>query len=382
MRRVDTNKSRAGFTLVEMMVALVAGAMAITSIYFISASSSRHFHEQQRIAQSQMALRMAMNQLRRDIERAGYLGTPNSDLEQQCVAPSQRVQAIALTNAAGDAALTNATTNGVHADDVVLTGNYVTGDAYLIVGLSASGDAAFFQTTWQGFRRSFGVPYDSALFDQVFVPGRWLQLTTQDGNHFFVEITASDGTLTPPMVSFTPALPVGAACLQIGTGATVAPLSRMEYLVMAGGSTEIGTLASASALAGINGPTLVRRELKFDGTPVAGSERVVAEYVADFDVDMVVNTAASGVPVVLARQNDAAAAATIAATPNQARSAIVRLSIRTPTEDERFPFVARAPGDPLTRYELDDAADGAARVRTESAEILLPNVAYRNLNTP
>ena len=33
-----------GFTLVELMVALVTGAIAITAIYAMSASSTRHFH--------------------------------------------------------------------------------------------------------------------------------------------------------------------------------------------------------------------------------------------------------------------------------------------------------------------------------------------------
>ena len=37
-------RSRAGFTLIELMVALVAGLIAISSVYYISAASSKHFH--------------------------------------------------------------------------------------------------------------------------------------------------------------------------------------------------------------------------------------------------------------------------------------------------------------------------------------------------
>ncbi|MFW5921446.1 MAG: PilW family protein, partial [Polyangiales bacterium] len=60
MKRTRHNRrasKTAGFTLLELMVALVAGLIAISSIYFVSAASTRHFHEQQRIAQTQMSLR-------------------------------------------------------------------------------------------------------------------------------------------------------------------------------------------------------------------------------------------------------------------------------------------------------------------------------------
>ncbi|MBC7172556.1 MAG: prepilin-type N-terminal cleavage/methylation domain-containing protein, partial [Polyangiaceae bacterium] len=69
------SRKKGGFTLVELMAALVAGLVAITAIYAVGSSSARHFQEQQRIAQTQMALRMAMSQLRVDIQRAGLFGT-------------------------------------------------------------------------------------------------------------------------------------------------------------------------------------------------------------------------------------------------------------------------------------------------------------------
>jgi prepilin-type N-terminal cleavage/methylation domain-containing protein len=374
----------AGFTLVEMMVALVAGAMAVTSIYFVSASSSRHFQEQQRVAQTQMSLRMAMEQIRRDFSRAGYLGTPDSQREQQCVAPGSRIQAIDMVNGAFTGLLTNAVMNGVQADRVLLTGNFATGDAYLAIGTNANGNQIFLQKTWQGFRRSFGDPADDALFQQVFAAGRWVHLTTQDGNHFFAQILSSDAASSPPSIQINTSLPVGSACFQIGAGATIAPVMRIEYAVLnsAIAGSPVNTLRTTNTIAGLNGPTLIRREVSVTGgrasVPVANTERIVAEYLADFDVDFVVNTAAAGLPVALAFDDDDDAE--MAATPYNVRSAVVRLSVRTALEDERFPFVPRAAGAPLTRYEVNTAAGtGAARVRTETSEFLLPNVALRDL---
>ena len=79
--RVIYRRRQAGFTLLEMMAALVAGLIAIGSIYTLSSASSKHFHEQQRISQTQMSLRMAMSRLTSDIARAGFGGTPNSAAE-------------------------------------------------------------------------------------------------------------------------------------------------------------------------------------------------------------------------------------------------------------------------------------------------------------
>jgi prepilin-type N-terminal cleavage/methylation domain-containing protein len=397
-RRNDIHRSKrqgrtAGFTLVELMVALVAGAMAITSIYFVSSSSSHHFHEQQRIAQNQMTLRTAMAQLRRDFGRAGYLATPNTAQESACgVTPSTfAFGALLVENSAttcsgmacGTAVLDEATTNGVQADRVELTGNYVTGDAYKASGTQSSAQLMF-SKTWQAFRRSFGADdlseYSPALFDSAFAVKRYVLISHDArGFKFFAEITAVDGSTNPPTITIDRNLPECFGRCE-GFGCTVSPISRIEYAVLdMGVAGSLSALDSSSPLAGTSGPVLVRRELEFDGTPtvVTNSERVVAEYVANFDVDVISNTnLGTGAPT-LALQNDANAATLTGANPHRVRSAVISLSVRTPAEDSRFPFVAGAPA--LTRYELDPSVPGAARVRTSTIEVLLSNVASRDI---
>jgi hypothetical protein len=123
----------------------------------------------------------------------------------------------------------------------------------------------------------------------------------------------------------------------------------------------------------------VRRELTFAATPtvVANSERVVAEYVAHFDVDVISNTnLAAGAPT-FAIQDDAVAATLTAANPHRVRNAIITLAVRTAAEDPRFPALATPNG--LLAYDLDTAIPGAARVRSSTIEVLLPNVAARDL---
>jgi prepilin-type N-terminal cleavage/methylation domain-containing protein len=383
-------RREAGFTLVEIMVALVAGALAITSIYFVSAASARHFHEQQRIAQSQMSLRMAMEQVRRDFSRAGYLGTPNTAEEQRCVDSPWAFGAVLLEDGAGTSVLTEATTNAVEADRVELIGNYATSDSYLMIDAGGVGNRASFQKSWQGFRRSFGVPYDAtaqALFEQVFTTDRFVHITTPTGNHFFAAITAVDAAADPPSIDFSPALPIGSPCVPgLCDGCTITPLERIEYTVLdtatAGEVSSLSSPASAAVFAGLDGPVLVRREVGMGsaGAAIANSERIIAEYVADFDVDFVSNTNLTvGTAPTLVLDDDGTAETRTTNEPHLVRSARVRLSVRTAAEDPRYPYPSGGATDPLTRYELDPLAPGAARVRTANAEILIPNLAMRDL---
>ncbi|QQR91118.1 MAG: prepilin-type N-terminal cleavage/methylation domain-containing protein [Myxococcales bacterium] len=373
-----TQSHRSGFSLLELMVALALSATVVSSVYMLGGASAKHFQEQQRIAQTQLSLRIAVEQIRRDIARAGFLGTPNSANENTCGTTAISVQAVAFTNNADSAQIPNASAHGVQADRLILTGNYATSDNYFSSGFDSAGNLVYLQRDWQGFRRSFhltttGTPFSSTLYDDAFRVGRVLHIETLQGVHFFGNITAKSATNAS--VTFSPALTVGSLCLGgIGVGATVAPLSRVEYYVgNIGGNLDPLSSTAATAM-GSQSVQLIRRELNSSGTAVANSERVVMEYVVDFNVDFILDTSGPGVAPSLARVSDAAAATAIAANPEQVRSAIVRLSARTPFQDARFPWVARASGAPLTRYRANASAAGAARVRTIETEIFMPNM--------
>ncbi len=261
----------------------------------------------------------------------------------------------------------------------------MTGDAYKASGTQST-TQLMFSKTWQMFRRSFGADdlgeYDTALFESAFAPGRYVQISHDArGYKFYAEIESVDGgSSTPPTVTISRPLP-GCFGRCEGFGCTVSPISRIEYAVLdmeTAGSLSALDVGSSSPLAGVRGPVLVRRELDFASspTPVANSERVVAEYVANFDVDVISNTNVSSGTPTLALQDDASAASLTSSNPHRVRSAVISLSIRTPAEDPRFPFVS---GSGLTRYELDPDIEGAARVRTSTIEVLLSNVAARDI---
>jgi len=124
---------------------------------------------------------------------------------------------------------------------------------------------------------------------------------------------------------------------------------------------------------------LVRRELDFNGSVVAGTTRIVMEYVADFQFEFIFDTSGPGVPPAITRTNDPGATGVFNIAPEQLRAVGVHLSARTRQHEERFAFIPRTnpATQPLTSYQVSAIAPGAARVRSMHAEILIPNVAYR-----
>lgn len=66
---------RAGFTLVELTVALVAGLIVALGIVTLSREATRTFNEESRSSAAEAALRTAVDRLRADVARAGYMST-------------------------------------------------------------------------------------------------------------------------------------------------------------------------------------------------------------------------------------------------------------------------------------------------------------------
>ena len=379
------------------MVALTLAAVIIGTVFTLGGASARHFQEQQRVAQLQLATRLALDRVRRDVSLAGLMATPDSRREQRCQEPASPVQAFSLIDddAAGRAALATipaAALNGVHADRLRLVGNYVTSDQYLVRSLDSAGSTAFLQTQWQGFRRSFAADanattFDDDLFQQVFAEGRMLHLRTQQGQHFFVTVTGASIAGDAATVTFSPSIGVGGGCVVgLAEMATIAPITQVEYRIdqpLAGTPFEI-----TGDRAEITGPNtvLVREELTL-GTDiaVAGTYRAVLEWAVLFDVDVLADTAAIGTtPPDVRLFDDANAQAQVDARPGSVRSARITLAGRSPEQDPRFPWptdwAGARPGDqPLSRFLVFPDRPGATRVRVQTTEVFIPNVAQRGM---
>jgi hypothetical protein len=367
------------------MVALTIAALVISTVFALSGWSARHFQEQQRVAQLQLGVRLALDRLRRDIERAGFMASPDSTLDRTCsVAPPPRpIRAVmqldhdAVASRRALSVIPAIGQNAVQADSVRLIGNVVTSDTYLTRSVNNSGDTIFLQPSWQAFRRSFaadlsGTTFDAALFREVFAPGRMLHAVSSTNYHYYFHIVDSGITGPNPWIRITPPFPPGACGDALLSGAHVAPIAEIEYELSSAPADLLPVRDPA-----VTGPmtALVRREYNM-ATGAILNERTILEWAIHFDVDAVVDTAPLGSPPVLTRLDDAAAEAAVTANPSRVRELIVTIGARTPEQDPRFPWVAPVPGGPLARFRVFDDRAGAARVRVGSQEIALLNVVY------
>lgn len=413
---------RSGFSLIELMIAMLAGTFAIMGIYYLGGVSARAFHEQSRVSETQMALRGAMEQIRRDFTRAGFQGTRNASWLRACnatppngMAPlpqvaAQQIQAIQITpqgtGAAGIdaavAALLDPDNNPTRVDLVRLWGNYTTSEAYLIdSNLSCTSPTQFcFQNGPESFRRSFVNPdpggaadpvlgYDAARFTNAF-QNAWVRIETK-GRMLFRAVTAVQSAMTAavgPSISIDPAGAIPPECYT-GQDIIVSPLNLIEYAVVDLDGADIGKLAvngGAGAVAGADRAVLVRRQINIaTNAVIANTERIVLDYAVEFSVDGIVNTTAPGPAVpVFAYVPVGNLLAVSQNTPEQLRAVRVTLSARTPEADPRIPRVARPNATnangflttPFQAFRVPSGEPGQepwARVRTMRTEIFLPN---------
>lgn len=280
--------TRQGFTLIEMMVAMVIGLAAVSSVYALGSAMSEQFFVEQRVASSQGASRVALLELRRDISRAGLFGSPNASLNT-AMPGVRRVDPTCdpnppglpllgggegpmaafqyFPNVAEDLELLDPANNtGARADRLrILTSLYLT-DQLLIDSTNAAGTVLTLQNGNQAFRRTFGWGMPAGVVDdpenylvgdldwgaafagaagewagtairgaRAFQVGSVLHIETPDGRHFFRTVFARAGNAQNEIqldIRQAP-LPVGTACLPgAAESSTVAPLQWVEYAIV------------------------------------------------------------------------------------------------------------------------------------------------------
>lgn len=403
-----------GYTLVELLVAMLITAVTVVALYQVSRSATDTFNQQQRAAEMQLRLRFAMETLRADIARAGYMMSPNTATDPRvCPRPMLPLQAIEIAHETVSPIPLPTDNAHVRPARLRMIGNYTSLDEYRVAGVSGS------TVTLQNQTSQWANVESAAEMERIFVgPAggrRLLRITSNTGGVQFVQVTAvtwqpSSGTALPTLtVSPAPTLigegmGMGAQCGVSGldVGATVAPLIMVEYRVDnlyndSNHRARHREAYPADETAAQLKSDLVRREFNVQPALVEnfGATRIVGEYAVDFDLGVAVDdglpagsltgppamrTLAAGNLAIDTLVGSVESLGVTSALPQRVRSLIVRLSIRDRDQDSNFGWVARASAaDPLTRLRVYADRPGAARVRTITTEVALPNLAVRNL---
>lgn len=410
MTPARNKRARAGFTLIELIIALGVGSFVIIMAYAIGLQTTYEFHRQESLSRVQMSLRVATNLLRRDISRAGFLSTPNAASPgQTCGAVPASWTAgtngtvsafsrfdndIAIGTSNGNAALAPTGTGNdatkFTSDSIVLLGNYETSSEYPGLTVLSSNQVAISQD-WHSFRRDFtnwyqpaaGTPtYQSALGQSAFVPGRMIRIqTTRRIKHFalITSITEPTTATQPLTITFSPALP--ATCMADAEGGWVAPLSAIELRVLDRAGSTSATLGPSAQL--------MRREVQPDAkdnlldivpsgaTPTYNS-RSLLNYVVAFHLRFTMTAAtAAGAADAYDPGTLTQDPVEVNGAPERIRSVQFELAARVPLPNRNLAWDATTCADHYRCFRVFTLGKAqVSSVRWTRTDVFVPNVAY------
>lgn len=390
--------SARGFTLLELLVAVVAGLVVSISAFALSKQGTRFFHQETRLADAQFETMVGFERLRADIARAGYLSTPNIQSEPyRCpqAIPNdwpQGLKSLGSVRITQPDADTASARNDLKPSRIYLTGSYTTDELFpvrAIIPGSGSGDRIYLNATFGPMARLLeralgpGETDPTSMLQTIFAPGRAVRILDQSGGISFGVIASLeiDSGTTPgtPIINLLqstklPFVRDGSRCGIAGneTGAQLSVINWISY-ELAGSGDDL---------------RLLRREIDFRTgaltTPTyIGAPEVVAERAVDLQFGMTyvngpnVNPQAGSLVTLDLGHGTIPSIARDVTTvgalgPQHIRAVRARLSVRS-REGDREATIPAATGAALYRYEL--AGGTFARVRSTDADIFLPNFA-------
>ncbi len=376
---------RRGFTLIEMLVALVVGGMLMATLVALSGSVQRSFGRSKEITDLQNDLRYGIKMLGEDMTRAGFMHSAKPDQDYTRV----------VTNAGGVAQADLANYWAIRWVPPILElyGNYVSardyrwdsalkticcrndycpGDTYFD---TCGDDAQYYDRYLLPFADGPG------LVDYVFCPGILARVEVGKGRYSYHRVTGvSDATNT---VTFDVSPEASA-----GRYKWINPVNRVQYQIQADGTY---TVRYDSPTNQAQRYQLFRRiESCRDGVFTFADNQFLAEYILDplglrpgLELSVWEDTGAQlGVPspmVNMVGPNQFYPdTGYIIDEPHQVRGMVITLRGRSRTEDPEF-IIPNYLGDQAAamRFGVDldgIPANGLAHVREMSTVVEIPNL--------
>jgi prepilin-type N-terminal cleavage/methylation domain-containing protein len=416
-----------GFTLVELLVAMVAGLIVSLAIVAISRETTNTFHEEMRSASAEMSTRTALDRIKNDLQRAGYMSTGNFMTDPRIPldpagnrANGASPQLLALAGIrydlngtrAGTAAQTPLSTagdNALNPDAIEISGNFTSSDVFVVSRISDGAGCLGGPRLW--------LSMDSAATYRVLAttnPGRTIQEmftpVTSDANPQFMIRVADDlgrHQIVHTCAGASAGYDDGEKALYVDLGQaipyltsaygfvdgriTVNPVQMIRYEIRPLTSSDTSysaLLTDPGADGGVSTKyNLVRSYIDQNMAVIPQRSEVIAEFAVDlefaFTFDRGNYTNSPPAPLFESYAFGAAQNATYAdnvpgAVPERIRSVRVRFSTRSSVADRIADFRVSATNQYTVRYCLNPAGctPGSrdwARVRTMTTEVSLPN---------
>ena len=417
-------RRQAGFTLVELLVSLVAGLIVAIAVVALAKDATATFHEEARSSSAETSLRLGVDRLRADLQRAGYMGTGN--VTKDTYVPLDPTKNKVTTAVLGHASLAGirflykgsvaatplSAINGYTPDAIDITGNLTSADQYVISMVDAGGGSCGGQRLRISFDsaatyRILASSQPDLTFERIFqpVPNKQFLVRIADDlgrTEYFLTCSGKKsagwdtaGSYAYVDLAGTPALDVTRYGFVDGR-LTVNPIATVRW------ELKSVTTGAYSALANDGGPEtgggkydLVRSYVDiatnepFADTVIA--PELIAEYAVDlgfaFSADTGNYVASPPVPNLVTyafgdSANDTLAANVTTGSPQRIRSIRVRVTTRAAIPD-RSVNLKVADNTYTIRYCViaggcDDTKTERrqyARVRTITTEVSTPNLA-------
>jgi prepilin-type N-terminal cleavage/methylation domain-containing protein len=400
-------RAQRGFTLVELMVAMVAAMFVAIAVFTLAKHASGFAMRQSRVADATLQTVIGFERLKADIARAGFLSSPNIARDPNiCRAPVYPPQ---LRRLAGvfiepmleeDGISAEATANGITPNRIVLAGSYDSPDLFVARTITPSDPpVVYLSPTSLGMANIGYTTADAALgaaaLGRVFRIGRALRIVDDAGGVQFGTIAAIAGGLDPSItLTDSPELQFratsGQKCGIRGHGndfVNVVNFIRYEIQDLSSTGQFSGMFAGARPPFDGERRELVREELGVDGQPIAGTLELVAEYAVDLGFSLFVSRSpgAALTRVLPADIGDFAGDPNFTGAgrgPQLIRAVHAWLSLRSQEADRAVgitPLTSEAPGPNLLRISVNPLSTVAAplppfaRVRTLQSTIPLNN---------
>jgi prepilin-type N-terminal cleavage/methylation domain-containing protein len=212
MTRRRSRLSQRGFTLIELMVSLIAGLFVAMAVVGLSTQATNTFHEEARTAASEMTLRTAVERLRADLQRAGFMSTGNVQHDPLIAhapnAPNMptngpytglyRLAGIHLYYEGGASNAPLSVAAGMSPDTIELSGNYTSTDDYVVRYSDPQGTCTrmWLATDSPAMWRVLGQTNPDATLEAIFQPvsgSQFIVRVADDTGHFQYLPTCNSG---------------------------------------------------------------------------------------------------------------------------------------------------------------------------------------------